>query len=78
MEDAMGYRLYGQVSPRMQVLTAIIAIGLPVVVALAIVCLISEGIQVPRWIIGIACIAVFIVLLFGTSIARRNVKKDLD
>jgi small basic protein len=70
----MGYRLYGEVSGRMQWLTFVVGIVFPVLVAAVVLWLVYLGVNVPRWVIGILGGMIFAVFMIMTKIARRSVK----
>ena len=74
----MAYRLGGTVSPRNQLLGFIIAIGTVVVLGIGFLLVYEILGEVPRWLIGVAGISVFVFFMVMTSILRKNVKYDDD
>jgi hypothetical protein len=74
----MAYRLGGTVSPRNQVLTVIIALGTVIVVGTALFLVYEVLGYVPRWLIGVVGISVFLFFMKMTVILRKDVKYDDD
>jgi len=71
----MGYRLYGEASPRWQIIGAIIVLGSGLLFVTIALCLASLGVIVPRWVISILGFAFFVALIVFTRIARKTVKR---
>ena len=74
----MAYRLGGTVSPRMQVFAAIIFFVMVIVLVTGFWLVYEFFGYVPRWLIGIVGISVFIFSMIMTKIGRKDVKYNDD
>ncbi|MGO9110629.1 MAG: hypothetical protein ACLP9L_15515 [Thermoguttaceae bacterium] len=72
------FRLGGTVSPRMQVLGAIIFFVTLLVVGTVFLLVYKLFGYVPRWLIGIVGFSVFVFFMVMTAIGRKDVKYDGD
>jgi len=72
------YRLGGTASPRAQVLAVIVLFGTLFVVGIFFWLAYEVFGHVPRWLIGVVGLSVFVFFMVMTGIGRKDVKYDDD
>ena len=71
----MTLHLPGKVSPRMQVLTAVALIP-PLLIAMTLAVIYAEYGSIPRPVVGLVGLLIFLYLVIGTAVSRKDIDKN--